>query len=155
MTVHPSVLVVLAFCLAGVSWAGTITSSPSAQSVEIGIQAGELELQHLGFDPSVFFFFTANTAYEYNGTYEVEIIAAALDPAGASSLQGVVTHAITFVIDDSGNIANMSGVEVPAPPAVPEPSTTALALAGLAAVVACVRHRRVLLQSLQPALARF
>ena len=106
--------------LATAAQAGVI----GVQQTQIGIQAGELELQDLGFDPSAFFFFSGNTGYEYEGRDVIRIIAAALNPVGATSLEGVTIREVTFVVDSSGAIVDMSGAQpqVQDPTLVPEPT---------------------------------
>jgi hypothetical protein len=91
--------------------AGSVSPGPpSAQSILLGMQASDLELEYFGFNPSAFFFFTGNTNYQGNGLDEVEIIAAALNPAGATSLEGVTTHTVTFTVDDSGTVVQVTGL---------------------------------------------
>jgi hypothetical protein len=128
---HSLVFTTFLLCLAGICQGATITQVPATVSVETGIQAGELELEYLGFDPSAFFFFTGNTEYDYNGAYELQIIAAALNPAGATSFAGVTTHEVTFVIDDAGNISERTGVQGQIQAIVPEPDSALLMAAGL------------------------
>jgi hypothetical protein len=126
-------LMALALCMAAPCAAGSITGPQLAQD----LQVADLELTDLGFDPSGFFFFTGNTAYDFNGTYEVQIIAAAISPFGAVSLDGATTSQVTFDIDSSGNVASMSGISgiSTASTGVPEPSPALLLLGGVALIV--------------------
>jgi len=128
-------ILTLAFGAAASCAAGTITS----QAISQDLQVANLELTDLGFDPSGFFFFTGNTAYDFNGTYEVEIIASALNPAGATSLDGYNTSQVTLDIDSLGNVTSMTGASSAAN--VPEPSETLLFPGGMG-LIFCLRRKR-------------
>lgn len=122
--------------------AGTISGIPPVgQSGGSGLQIEELELEDFGFDPSAFFFFTGNTAYKYQGLQVIEIIAAAIDPAGATSLTGITTHDVTFMIDGSGNILQISGTEGQDIASVPEPPVFCLFGIGFALIPAWLLFR--------------
>ena len=130
-------LLTLALCSTASCTAGTITGLALAQD----LQVANLELTDLGFDPTGFFFFSGNTAYDFTGIYEVEIIAATLNPAGATSLDGYTTNQVTFDIDNSGNVASMTGVSNLGT-VVPEPSQAMLLLGGMALIL-CGRRRKL------------
>jgi hypothetical protein len=107
------------------------------------MQVADLKLEDLGFDPNAFFFLTANTAYDFNGIYEVEIIASSLNPAGANSLDGATAQQITLGIDSTGNVISMSGINAPSPsPTVPEPASVALLSASVIVVLLGGRFRK-------------
>jgi len=130
-----ALLLTFVVCSAAPCVAGTI----SGQAIVQDLQVANLELTDLGFDPSGFFFFTGNTAYNFNGTYEVEIIASALNPAGATSFDGYIANQVTFHIDSSGNVASVTGVSNAS--IVPEPSQTWLLLGGMP-LIFCLRRKR-------------
>jgi hypothetical protein len=97
-----------------------------------GTPIDSLELLDLGIDPDSFLF-TGNTMFDYDGLYELEIIAANVDPSTTTSLAGIPIQEILVILGDSGSLGQNGGTS--ALPNVPEPSTVALCIAGCLLII--------------------
>jgi hypothetical protein len=95
-----------------------------------GTPTDALELSELGIDPNLFLF-TANSMYGYNGTDQLDIVAAAVDPSQTSSLAGVTTQNVNVTLGSSDSSLSLTATQDSG--STPEPSTASLfALACLA-----------------------
>jgi hypothetical protein len=83
----------------------------------------------LGIDPD-FFLFTGNSSYDYNGTYQVQVIGADIDPAKSTTLEGVTTSQVLLTIDQGGSTVANNFSSAVTPGAAPEPGSLALCAAG-------------------------
>lgn len=119
---------------------GCVRTCP-ADTILDGSTLDESELIELGIDPSAFLF-TGNTMYDFNGTDELNIIGAEIDPLTTQMLEGVPTQSIIVELDNQGsggsavldsNNAGSDNSETD----LPEPSAAALVLAGGILVLAC------------------
>jgi hypothetical protein len=127
-------VLIFVFCLLclspGLSAAGTVVTLP-------GTPLDSLELLDLGIDPNLFLL-TGNTMFDYNGTYELDIIGANFDPSLLASLTGLPVEEILIIFGDSGGGSSSDGTQNPS--ATPEPSTLFLCLAGGLVLFACQRR---------------
>jgi hypothetical protein len=112
------------------SRADTILGISGSEMVSPGTPVDTLELLDLGIDPNSFLF-TGNTFYYYNGTYQVEVIGAEVNPSVTNSLDGTNIQEVLLTIGDPGNSTGppvtdsgdlVSSEAVPS--AVPEPAFT-------------------------------
>jgi hypothetical protein len=117
-----------ALCLAG-----SVTNPPGTPT--------EPDLLDFGINPD-FFLLTGNTMYEYNGIYELEIIAAQSEPGTGTSLAGLTIEQILVILGDAGGLtpegAGHAG-ETDELTSTPEPETAVLCVAGALAFLAYKR----------------
>jgi hypothetical protein len=129
---HPVLIFVFClFCLSPeVSAAGTVVTLP-------GTPLDSLELLDLGIDPNLFLL-TGNTMFDYNGTYELDIVGANFDPSMLASLTGLPVEEILIIFGNSGGDSSDGNTSTTS--ATPEPSTLILGLAGGLVLLACQRR---------------
>lgn len=111
------------FCLAD--------SINSAQSFASGTSLDLLDLEALGIDPSNFLF-TQNTMYDFNGVYNLTIVAAPVDPGQTSSLDGLPLQIATIALGTSEDPSDVSSPIASNTSASPVPEPAALLLSTLA-----------------------
>ncbi len=113
--------------------AGDVTDAP-------GTPVDSLDLLDLGINPD-FFLFTGNTMYDYNGTYELDIVGVGADPSTITSLEGLTIQQVLVILGDSGGTDTAGGDALQ--PSSPEPATSALCLAGSLTFLAYKRHMQL------------
>lgn len=101
--------------------AETIVMTSPDETFSPGTPVNALELSALGIDPHLFLF-TGNTMYNYNGNYQLNIIAANLDPALTDTLVGVPTQELLISLGGAPTITSQDTSQAP------EPSTALLVL---------------------------
>ena len=124
--------------------AGTVSDQP-------GTPIGDLDLLDLGINPD-FFLFTGNTMYDYNGIYQLDIIAAGIDPSSVTSLGGLTIEQVLIILGDTGSpwdldVTTPDGtttvVSTSQSPVAPEPETVGLGVVGALTLLACKRGMKL------------
>jgi hypothetical protein len=130
--IFPVLMCLLCLCPAPCPADTVVTNSAADDTMSPGTPIDSLELLDLGIDPNLFLF-TGNTMFDYDGIYELEIIAANVDPSTTASLAGVPVQQTLVIIGDSGGAPQNSQLQ--ALPNILEPSTVALCIAGCLLIV--------------------
>lgn len=109
----------------GACLADSISAGSTSETYSPGTPLNALELAALGIDGNLFLF-TGNTAYNYNGTYLLNLIGAPIDPSTVGSLSGVPTTNVIVDLSGSQGNAPSSGLGNDSTGGMPEPATATL-----------------------------